>query len=348
MKEILVLGLAALVAVGSIFLITSSQATQTQVQEQVSKVDDLLSFEGAPEGFMPPPLHPRDIQLQLQPLAPDVYAIVSGHPAVDNTGFIVGDRGVLVIDSHINAAMANQMQELIRSVTDKPILYLVNTNFHGDHTFGNDAFPETTTIISHRNTYKRMTHFEHEKEFMLATVDFDESVFGDANLRLPDVVFDEYAAIDLGNRTVEIYHFGHGNTPGDAVVYDPQSRTAWTGNFIVGEGTIPPLFEGGAEAYLESVNKFRDTLPIRTIVPGHGLLSGPSIFDFYETYLTNLVKDVRKAVRSGWSLEKTLERITVELAAPEGVDEETLMQIVALMTGFHRLNVQLTYLELRN
>ncbi len=346
MKEILVLGLAALVAVGSVFLITSNNTAPTQTE--VQHVDELLSFEDAPEGFFPPPLHPGDTKLQLQRLAPDVYAIVSNHPAIDNTGFIVGERGVLVIDSHINAAMANQMQDLIREVTDKPILYLVNTNFHGDHTFGNDAFPETTTIISHRNTYKRMTHFEHEKEFMMATVNYDESVFGDATLRLPDVVFDEFVSVDLGNRMVEIYHFGHGNTPGDAVVYEPRSRVAWTGNFILSEGATPLLFEGGAAAYLESVKKFRATLPISTIVPGHGALSSPRIFDHYEDYLGTLIKDVRKAVRSGWSLNKTLEKIKIDLEAPEGLDEETLQQVIALMTGFHRLNVQLTYLELSN
>jgi cyclase len=117
----------------------------------------------APEGFIPPPLHPAGAQLETKELGPGVYALVSNHIAVDNSGFIVGERGVLVIDAHINGAMARQIQDAVRRVTAKPILYLVNTNYHGDHTFGNYAFPADTQIIAHRKTAERMRDFEHEK-----------------------------------------------------------------------------------------------------------------------------------------------------------------------------------------
>ena len=76
----------------------------------------------------------------------------------------------MVIDAHINGTMARQIQAAVRDVTDEPILYLVNTNHHGDHTFGNYAFPAETHIIAHRATAERMRHFELEKKFMLATV----------------------------------------------------------------------------------------------------------------------------------------------------------------------------------
>src|SRR5258708_39046685 len=85
-----------------------------------------------------------------------------------------------------------------------------------------------------------MRKFEGEKQFLLPYVDNDRTVFGDVRLRLPDVVLDEYLELDLGGRVVELYHFGHGNTPGDTVVYVPEARVAWTGNLIVGEGLIEP------------------------------------------------------------------------------------------------------------
>ena len=59
--------------------------------------------------------------------------------------------------------MARQIQHVVRQVTAQPILYLVNTNYHGDHTFGNYAFPAETTIIAHRKTAERMRHFEPEQ-----------------------------------------------------------------------------------------------------------------------------------------------------------------------------------------
>ena len=98
-------------------------------------------FTEAPPGFIPPPLNPTDVRLETKELAPGVYGLLSSKPPVDNSGFVVGEHGVLVIDAHINGAMAGLIQTAVRQVTSKPILYVVNTNYHGDHTFGNYVFP---------------------------------------------------------------------------------------------------------------------------------------------------------------------------------------------------------------
>ena len=141
----------------------------------------------APQGFIPPPLNPNGARLDTKPLAPGIYGLLSSKPPVDNSGFIVGDHGVLVIDAHINGAMAGLIQTAVRQVTNKPILYLVNTNYHGDHTFGNSAFPQETLIVAQQKTAEIMRDFEGEKRFLLATVDQDPTVFGDVRLRLPDL-----------------------------------------------------------------------------------------------------------------------------------------------------------------
>src|SRR5207249_2609615 len=201
-------------------------------------------FTQAPPGFIPPPLNPSGARLETKELAPGVYGLLSSKPPVDNSGFVVGEHGVLVIDAHINGAMAGRIQTAVRQVTNKPILYVVNTNYHGDHTFGNYAFPAETLIVAQQKTAEGMRDIEGQKRFLLPAVDNDPTVFGDVQLRLPDVVLDEYLELDLGGRVVELYHFGHGNTPSDTVVYVPEARVAWTGNLIGGEGTIPLLIEG--------------------------------------------------------------------------------------------------------
>src|SRR6266700_415543 len=96
-------------------------------------------FTQAPPGFIPPPLNPSGVRLETKELAPGIYGLLSSKPPVDNSGFVVGEHGVLVIDAHINGAMAGLIQTAVRQVTNKPILYVVNTNYHGDHTFGNYA-----------------------------------------------------------------------------------------------------------------------------------------------------------------------------------------------------------------
>lgn len=298
-----------------------------------------------PKGFIPPALNPTGVQLETKELAPGVYALLSPKPPVDNSGFVVGERGVLVIDAHINGAMARQIQEAVRQVTTKPILYLVNTNYHGDHTFGNYAFPAETRIVAHRETAERMRDFEHEKEFLLQTVDNDPTVFADVRLRLPDVVFDKYLRLDLGGRVVELYHFGPGNTPGDTVVYVPEAKVAWTGNLVVGEGTIPFLIEGGAGAYLETIARFAQTLEVETIVPGHVLLTSGAIFGRYLRYLSELIQSVRHVTRGGQTLEETLSSLPLgEQYAPTA--ESPAARLAPLLAGFHRWNVQKTYQEL--
>ncbi len=288
-----------------------------------------------PPGFTPPPLHPGGARLETVRLADGVFALLSNLAAVDNSGFVVGERGVLVIDAHINADMARQIQAAVKAVTDKPILYLINTNYHGDHTFGNYAFPAATRVVAHRATAERMLEFEEEKEFLLATVNGDRSVYGDARLRLPDVVFDDYLRLDLGGRMVELHHFGPGNTPGDAVVYVPEARVAWTGNLVLGIG-LPFLIEGGAEPYLRTIERFAEGLDVETIVPGHGPIVPGGILDAYQRYLTDLVALVSDPTRSGGSIEAALAAFPLADAyIPPGVDGD----IRAFIEGLHAFNV---------
>jgi glyoxylase-like metal-dependent hydrolase (beta-lactamase superfamily II) len=79
-----------------------------------------------------------------------VYALMASRMPRDNSGVVIGSRGALVIDAGINGEMARQIQERVRRLTDKPLPYLVNTNYHGDHTFGNYVFPGSVEIVAHR------------------------------------------------------------------------------------------------------------------------------------------------------------------------------------------------------
>jgi len=305
-----------------------------------------LEVAHAPNGFIPPPLNPSGARLETKELAPGVYGLLSSKPPVDNSGFVVGEHGVLVIDAHINGAMAGLIQTAVRQVTNKPILYVVNTNYHGDHTFGNSAFPQETLIVAQQKTAAIMRDFEREKQFLLPYVDNDRTVFSDVRLRLPDLVLNEYLELDLGGRVVELYHLGHGNTPGDTVVYVPEARVAWTGNLIVGEGNIPFLIEGGAGAYLETIAKFTHTLEVGTIIPGHGLQTSGAMLPRYLTYLSELIESVRKAIRAGQSLEETIAATPlgqkyIEDAAAS--NSPLVAQFAAFRVGIHRWNLWRTY-----
>ena len=306
-------------------------------------IRDLVEQEGLPKGFIYPQVHPAGAELETRKLGDGVFALLSNAGIVDNYGFIVGERGVLVIDAHINGAMAQQIIDAVRRVTDRPILYLVNTNYHGDHTFGNYMFPSSTTIIAQRRTARHMKQFEAEKKFLLPAVKDDTGVYGDVKKRMPDLLFDRHMSIDLGGREVELHYFGPGNTAGDTVVYQPDEKVAWTGNLVLGV-PVPPMFDYGAERYLKTIAHMKATLDVKTIVPGHGPMTDATMLTRYLQYSSGLIDTVRTATREC----KTIDQLQAE--APLGEEylppvESPLAPFAPFLKGLHLLNLLRTYEE---
>ena len=170
-------------------------------------------------------IKPEGVELRPQEFAPGVYGLISTRKPVDNSGVIIGDDSILVVDSHINEYMAKKILANVKSLTGRDVPdYLFNTNYHGDHTFGNGYFPKETHIIAHRITRDLIdSRFEFEKKFLLALVD-DPAVYAAAPKRLPDQVFDEFMEIDLGGQIVQFHYFGMGCGPGDSIVYLPKEN----------------------------------------------------------------------------------------------------------------------------
>ena len=301
----------------------------------------ILTWADFPEDFPPFFLDPAGCTLSIKEIGKGVYALLSSIPNVDNAGFVVGEKGVLVIDAHISIPMARQIQERVREVTDQPILYLVNTNYHGDHTFGNCAFPETTLVIQHRETAERVPYMEEEKAFLLPCVGSKPETFAGVTLRLPDIVFTDSLRIDLGGQTVELHWFGPANTPGDTIAYVPSAKAAWTGN-MTGGGTFSLALESDAPTFMETLARFVRTLEVDTLVPAHSPLSGPSVLWGDMAYYARLTSAVNKALSAGWTLQETMERTPLwEEYSPPPTDSRAKLQMAR-----HRYNVRKTFLSL--
>ena len=298
-----------------------------------------LEWVDFPEGFTPFFLNPTGARLDAKELSPGVYALISSVPNVDNVGFVVGDRDVLVVDAHINPAMARQIQERVREVTDKPIRYLVNSNYHGDHTFGNCAFPAETVIIQHRRTADLIPYHEEERRFMLPCVGNDPKILEGVELRRADVVFDDYLRIDLGGKVVELHYFGPANTPGDTITYVPEAKAAWTGNMT--GGNLVVTLESNAPTYMNSIARFAQTLEVETLIPAHNPISGPELLGGYMQYLNDVTQAVRGAVSAGWTLAETMDRIPFALDRPYSPPEDHPR--IGFFRDLHSYNVMKTH-----
>lgn len=311
-----------------------------------------------PDGYGGPNLSPVGLELLPHAFGDGVYALMANVPPKDNNGLVAGRDAALVIDAGITPDVARQIQRRAAELTATPVRYLVNTTYHGDHTFGNAGFPPEVVVVSSRLNRANMDDLSYEKQTRSRNMHGDAELLDEVtSWRRPDLVFDTYAEIDLGGRSVQLHQFGPGNGPGDTVVYVPDTRTAWTGNFVCHAGIAHMLLQGGPAPYAESLRRMREALPeLETIVPGHGPMGdGHEAVDALIGYLELLHEEVTAAVHAGRSLDETYAtctdpwaegldpRLLSALAGYSGTSTEGANRFRRLCQDLHRLNVLATY-----
>ena len=263
-----------------------------------------------------PPWDPAQVNLTSKELAPGVFAVMpddvltKDHVAT-TAGFVIGERSVLVVESMLNGDLASQLIGLVRQATTKPIRFLVNTSYHGDHAYGNYLFPDSTVVIQHPATKHFMEeNFEEDRRFMIGLMGKGKGIER-VQARVADITVTDMISIDLGGRIVEVRHFGFAQTPGDLVIWEPNAKVLWVGNMIQAPSpALPWLLEGRHRETIATLDRVRDFLPEdATIIPGHGRPMRPSDIDFPIRYLRELDSAVSAALDEGQSVEAALERV---------------------------------------
>lgn len=244
---------------------------------------------------------------KVEEIAKGVYAILFEQMRT-NSGFIVGEKGVTVIDALINADLANKVIEEVKKVTGKPIRYLVNTHFHGDHTFGNSAYPKETTIISHQNTRIILEKDMDQMRKDVARI-FKSQIPESFSVVLPNLTFTENLAIHDGTRRIDVLYMGKGHTAGDAIVYLPEEKVIFAGDLIV-QG-VPVFALGGfSKDYMDTLRKI-EALESQKIVTGHGGLVDKSEISRLIKYTEDLRTEVKKYIDEGKGLDETVMTLTM-------------------------------------
>jgi glyoxylase-like metal-dependent hydrolase (beta-lactamase superfamily II) len=262
------------------------------------------------------------VMLESQKLADGVYAVIptdaselaaNGAPIATTGGFIVGDKGVLVIESMLNKRLADQMMALVRAKTDKPIRWLVNTSYHGDHSYGNYQFPKDVTIIQHVNTKAYVErNIEHDKAFMIQNFGKGRGI-EEVLPRTGDILVPQGGSVtlDLGGQEVIMRDFGFAQTGGDLFVWHPAANVIWTGNPIVStKPALPWLLDGHLIATRDTLVKVHEAISDDTrVVPGHGPVTDRSAIKWNIDYLAAVRRQVKAAIDDGLTLEQTVEKV---------------------------------------
>lgn len=279
--------------------------------------------------------------LNFEKVAEGVYVHHGAHEDLDegydgdiaNIGFIVGSKGVAVIDTGGSLKVGQQMREAIAKTTTLPVLYVINTHVHPDHIFGNAAFlPDKPQFVGHAKLGNAMAL--REEAYMRSNQNWMGEDFKGSEMVKPTMDVQDNLTLDLGDRTLALKAHPTAHTNTDLTIFDSKTGTLWTGDLLFVERT--PSIDGDIKGWLSVIQALKSG-PGKKFVPGHGPVvdDGQKAFANEERYLSTLLADVRNSIKNGEPMEKAM-----ETAAAAEKDNWQLFKVV------NRRNVNLIYPEL--
>lgn len=248
----------------------------------------------------------------IENIAPGIYVHHGEHKDlaphyggdICNISFVVGEKGVAVIDTGGSPAVGSQLRKAIRKVTQKPILYVINTHVHPDHALGNAAFKRDHPVfVGHSKLSETMA--QRKEVYLRNQAEWVGADGAGTELIPPTLSVSTTHDLDLGGRTLHLTAYPVAHSPSDLSVFDTASNTLWTGDLLFIERA--PSVDGDVPAWLEVIEQLRSVQAART-VPGHGSVAanGGVALDDEKRYLTVLLTGVREAIKQGRSMEDTI------------------------------------------
>ena len=242
---------------------------------------------------------PEKVQVKATPVAGSVTMLEG---AGGNIGVSAGDDGVFVIDDQF-APLAPKLKAAIAKISTKPLRFIFNTHWHGDHTGGNEAMAGAgALIVAHDNVRKRMS----AEQVM--------EVFGGMHIppspqkALPVVTFNDEVTFHLNGDEIHVVHVANAHTDGDAIVHFKKANVVHMGDtFINGGYPVIDFSTGGTvDGYLAAQEKVLQIIgPETKLIPGHGPLGDKAALQ--KTH--DMIKEVRDAVAKAAAGGKTLDQV---------------------------------------
>jgi cyclase len=224
-------------------------------------------------------------------LAPGVVAWL-GQQGMPNAVTVEGSDGVVVIDSLFTPRHAADMMAQLRERTGKPVLALVNTHFHGDHTLGNAMIP-TSRIIAHRAARDRLTEDGPGYLNLLCEVrpDLAPEIAG-LEFVLPTELVDHALNLDAGGQPVQVRAVRrHAHTAGDLVVILPAHRILVASDLVF-NGILPVARDADLAGWIAALDDLAVLEP-DIVVPGHGPVGGAELLAGQRDVLTRVAAAAR-------------------------------------------------------
>lgn len=235
------------------------------------------------------------------------YIQPDGSWYLNNSAFLVGEQGVVLVDTTSTERRSRALLDAVRSVTDRPLRTLVNTHHHGDHSHGNWLLPEAT-IIGHDKCRTEMV-----AAGLLGTLLFPDVEWGRIEVTPPFVTFSDRLTVWVDDLEVQLLHFGTpAHTTNDVVAWVPSERLLLSGDLVFNGGS-PLVMQGSVAGSLLALDALR-ALDAERIVPGHGDVCEPDVLDGLERYYRFLQAVAEEGVAAGWTPMEAADRHRDDLA----------------------------------
>jgi glyoxylase-like metal-dependent hydrolase (beta-lactamase superfamily II) len=303
----------------------------------------------------------------------DIYhAVGTGALTVGcNGAVIINQNDVLVVDSHISPAAAWALREEVKTLTPKPIRYVVNSHFHFDHAHGNQIYGPEVEIIGHDFTRAQLvsgasksgrsyalfvgtlpdqmkqlkeriasaTGEERSKlERQLAVMERHYQATQAVTPTPPTVTLNETMTLYRGGREVRLLFLGRGHTGGDVVTFLPKERVLVTGDLLTAGPSY--LGDGYFTEWIATLEKLK-SLDFDTVLPGHGdAFTGKAKVDHWQAYLRDFWSQAQKMHASKVPAEEAAKRIDLRAQAANypaitqpGVNVNGVLRAYELLEG---------------
>jgi cyclase len=256
----------------------------------------------------------QDLGPRVKQLAKGVY-VHTGKGFDSNSGIIVTDEGVIVIDVGQNPIEARSIAETVKKLTSQPVRMIVNTEPHGDHTTGHFVFPGAV-VVAAEGAGESMRAADkaapNRIQTMAGTSAEMKAALEGYRFITPHVEYRERMTINLGGKTLELRHMKGVHSESDSMVWLPNERVVFSASAYVNNQvnilrpfvTIPDILSWG---------KTMKGLNPEHVVPGHGTPTTTQLFDDGERYYALLTQRVDAAMKQG----KSLDQIKAEVKMPE-------------------------------
>jgi cyclase len=246
------------------------------------------------------------VQIKATKVSGNIYMLEG---AGGNIAASIGEDGIVIVDDQY-APLAEKIQAALKNlgITDKPVRFVINTHYHGDHTGGNEPFSNTgSTVIAQDNVRKRLESGGTAGNGGSIKMDVKPA----SKATLPIITFEHDVTVHLNGEDIRALHFPAGHTDGDSIIFFPKNNVVHMGDDFVRYGFpfIDVASGGSVQGMIAAMEKATAQLPADVkVIPGHGALSN---LDDVRAFV-KMLKETSAVVQKALDDHKTLDQMKKE------------------------------------